>query len=52
MKKWKIVQIIGFLILVIGVITRVGGEYVGTFVAIVGLLVFVVGRLAAWLNEP
>lgn len=52
MKPWKIAQIVGFLLLVVGVIARAGaGEYWGTGLAMVGVLVLAVGRVGAWLKS-
>ena len=51
MKALKIAQIIGVLILLIGVVVRVGGEFYGMHLALLGLLTFVVGRIGAWLKS-
>lgn len=51
MKAFKILQILGVLLLLLGVIVRVGGEFYGMHLAILGLLLFVVGRLGAWMRS-
>lgn len=52
MKAWKITQIVGFLLLAIGVIARAGaGEYWGTGLAMLGVVVYAVGRVGAWLKS-
>lgn len=52
MKAWKITQIVGFLLLVVGVTARAGaGEYWGTGLAVVGVLVWAVGKTGAWLKS-
>jgi hypothetical protein len=52
MKAWKITQVVGFLLLVIGVIARAGaGEYWGTGLALVGVIVLAIGRVGAWLKS-
>ena len=51
MKAWKILQIVGVLLLLVGVVVRVGGEFYGMHMALLGLLMFVVGRLGAWLKS-
>lgn len=51
MRNWKIAQIVGVAVLLIGVVVRVGGEIYGTHLALLGLLVFVVGRIGAWLKS-
>jgi hypothetical protein len=48
-KRHKVLQLIGVLALLLGVVIRVGtGELGGTVIAVLGLLLFVLGRLAAW----
>lgn len=52
MKPWKITQIVGFALLVSGVVVRAGtGDYVGTGIGMLGVLVFAVGRCGAWLRS-
>jgi hypothetical protein len=52
MKKWKLVQLVGVLVLLLGVVIRAGtGEMTGTGLAVIGVLVFAVGRVAAWLRS-
>lgn len=51
MKTWKILQIVGVLLLLVGVVVRVDGEFYGVHMALLGLLLFVVGRLGTWLKS-
>lgn len=51
MKAWKITQIVGFLVLALGVVIRVGGEYYGTAVALAGAAIYAVARVGAWLKS-
>lgn len=52
MTKWKVVQIIGVIALLLGVIIRAGaGEIYGTAIAALGVVIFAVGRVAAWLRS-
>lgn len=52
MKAMKIAQLVGFLVLAIGVIIRAGaGEYYGTFIALIGVLIYAVARVAAWMQS-
>lgn len=52
MKAWKITQIVGFLLLVVGVIAAAGaGEHWGYGLAMLGVLVLAVGRVGAWLKS-
>lgn len=51
MKTWKIVQLVGVLMLLVGVVVRVSGEYYGVPLAVTGVLVYAVGRIAAWLKS-
>lgn len=51
MKAWKITQIIGFLLIAIGVVIRVGGEMYGTMIGVLGVLVYAVGRVGTWLKS-
>jgi hypothetical protein len=51
MKAWKIVQLVGVLLLLLGVIIRVGGEIYGMALAILGVLLYATGRVAAWLKS-
>jgi hypothetical protein len=51
MKAWKIAQIVGVVLLLVGVVIRVGGSFYGMHLALLGLLVYVVGRLGAWLKS-
>lgn len=48
-KPIKAIQTVGFLALVMGVIVRAGtGEYWGTVVGVIGLLVYFLGKFLAW----
>lgn len=52
MKKLKIAQVIGILILLLGVIIRAGaGEYYGTALAVLGILIYAVARVTAWIQS-
>lgn len=51
MTAWKISQIVGVFLLLIGVVIRVGGEFYGVHLALLGLVFFIVGRLGAWLKS-
>jgi hypothetical protein len=51
MKMWKILQIVGVLILLVGVVVRVGGEFYGVHLALLGLLLWIVGKVGAWLKS-
>jgi hypothetical protein len=49
---YKLLQLFGVLVLLFGVVVRAGtGEYWGTAVALLGLLIFIIGRIAAWLRH-
>lgn len=48
-KPIKALQLVGFLLLALGVIVRAGsGEFWGTWVALIGFLLYALGRVAAW----
>lgn len=50
MRRWKVVQLVGILILLTGVVLRAGaGEVYGTGIGAVGVLIFAIGRIAGWL---
>lgn len=51
MKPWKIVQLVGVLVLLLGVVIRVGGELFGMWLVILGVVSYTVGRIAAWLKS-
>jgi len=52
MKTLKIIQIIGVLILLLGVFIRTGtGDYSGTAIAMLGILIFTVSRLTLWVQS-
>lgn len=51
MKKLKIAQLIGVLILLVGVVIRVGGAMYGLPIAVLGLLIYAVSRLTLWITS-
>ena len=52
MQSLKIIQIVGFILLMLGVIIRAGaGEYYGTVIAVVGVLIYATGKVGAWLKS-
>lgn len=51
MKAWKIVQLVGVLLLLLGVVIRVGGEFYGVHLALLGVLIYTVGRVTLWLKK-
>ncbi len=51
MRAWKIAQLIGVLVLLLGVVIRVSGELWGVHMALLGLAVYAVGRIGAWLKS-
>jgi hypothetical protein len=52
MKAWKIVQIVGVLLLLLGVVMLVGTvEMYGTALIMVGAIAFAVGRVGVWLKS-
>jgi hypothetical protein len=50
-KVYKAMQLAGVLLLLVGVIVRVGGEFYGLHAALAGVLLFVAGRIGAWWNN-
>lgn len=47
----KLLQLVGVALLLVGVIARAGAdEYWGVGLALLGLVLFAVGRIAAWLK--
>lgn len=51
-KGWKITQIAGFLLLVVGVIGWAGaGEHWASGLTFLGVIVLAVGRVGAWLKS-
>ncbi len=49
---WKLAQLIGVLLLLVGVAARTGlGEFWGTWLAVTGTAAFAVARVGAWLAE-
>lgn len=51
MKAWKIAQVVGVLMLLLGVVIRVSGEFYGIHLALLGLLLYAVARVATWLKS-
>jgi drug/metabolite transporter (DMT)-like permease len=52
MKKLKITQLIGILLLLLGVVIRAGaGEYYGTGLAVLGLLIYAAAKVSAWIKN-
>jgi hypothetical protein len=48
-KSLKALPLLGVLLLLVGVIARAGaGEYWGTALALLGTLLFALGRVLAW----
>ena len=50
-KTFKIVQIVGFIVIISGVLLRVSGEIYGTGVGVFGVLIYAIGRVGAWLKS-
>jgi hypothetical protein len=50
-KLWKIVQLVGVLVLLLGVVIRVGGEFYGMWLVVFGVLMYAVGRIMVWLSK-
>lgn len=49
-KVYKIVQLVGVLLLLLGVIIRAGaGEYYGIWLVMIGVILYAGGRIGAWL---
>lgn len=52
MKKFKIAQLIGILLLLVGVIIRAGtGEFYGMWLVVIGLLIYTAARVWAWIAK-
>lgn len=52
MKKLKIAQLIGILLLLLGVIIRAGtGEFYGMYFVVLGILIYTVARVTAWIKS-
>lgn len=52
MKKLKIAQVIGVLLLLFGVIIRAGtGEIYGMYFVILGVLIYATARVTAWVKS-
>lgn len=52
MKTWKIVQLVGVLMLLTGVVVRVAGYVEGMFLILLGVLGYAIGRVSVWLTKP
>jgi hypothetical protein len=52
MKVWKVLQLIGVLLLLVGVVVRVGGEFYGMWMVVIGLVLYAIGRIGAWMKSP
>ncbi len=51
MSSLKIAQLVGVILLILGVIIRAGmGEFFGMHIALLGILIYAVARIAAWLK--
>jgi hypothetical protein len=49
MKKLKIAQVIGILMLLVGVIIRAGaGEYYGIWLVMFGIIIYATARIWSW----
>jgi hypothetical protein len=51
MKAWRIVQVVGVLVLTVGILLRIGEQDYGTRVAATGALVYALGWLGAWIGR-
>jgi uncharacterized membrane protein YbaN (DUF454 family) len=51
MKTWKIVQVVGVLLLLLGLIAQIGGAMWGTPSMLLGVVMFATGRIAVWLKS-
>lgn len=52
MKKLKIAQVVGVLLLLFGVIVRAGaGELYGTYFMLLGILIYATARVIAWVKS-
>lgn len=52
MKAWKIAQVVGVLVLLLGVVFSVGRDSgTGTALLLLGTLTYAVGRIGAWLKS-
>ena len=51
MKAWRIIQVVGVLVLTVGILLRIGNQDSGTVVAVVGAIVYALGWLGAWLGR-
>jgi hypothetical protein len=48
-KKWKLVQLAGFVICVVGVVMYVGGDRInGIYTLLLGFTTFIFGRFLGW----
>ncbi|MDP2397634.1 MAG: hypothetical protein Q8M53_04685 [Burkholderiales bacterium] len=50
-KEWKIVQLIGGLLMVIGVVAWIGNSSDAGMVIFLGCLIYLGGRLGAWRSQ-
>jgi hypothetical protein len=50
-KTLKVIQLVGVVLLLLGVVIRVGGEIYGTHTAVLGVLLYAFGRIALWLKR-
>lgn len=51
MKKLKVAQVIGILLLLIGMIIRISGDLDGMWMVIVGVMVYATARVSAWVKS-
>lgn len=51
MRHWKIVQLVGVLLLLLGVVIRVGGEFYGMWLVVIGVMLYALGRVMVWLTK-
>lgn len=52
MKKLKVTQLIGILLLFLGVIVRAGtGEFWGMYLVVIGILTYAVAKVTAWIHS-
>lgn len=51
MKKFKIAQVVGVLLLLFGVIAGVGGENYGMYFVLLGIIIYAFARVMTWLKS-
>ncbi len=52
MKKFKIAQVVGVLLLLFGVIVRAGtGEIYGMYFVLLGIIIYATARVMAWVKS-